>query len=58
MVFSPDGKIVASGGHGLRLWNVQTGEEVQKFGRRISLSDPSGLPSLQLLRTIQQISVS
>ena len=31
MVFSPDGKIVASGGHALRLWNVQTGEEVQSF---------------------------
>ena len=58
VVFSPDGKFVALGGHALRLWNVQTGEEVPNFGRHISLSDPSRLPTLQLLRTIQQISVS
>ena len=31
VVFSPDGKIVASGSHALRLWNVQTGEEIESF---------------------------
>ena len=31
VVFSPNGKLVASGGQGLRLWNVQTGEEVESF---------------------------
>ena len=58
VVLSPNGKFVVSGGHALQLWNVQTGEEVPKFGRRISLSGPSRLPTLQLLRTIQQIPVS
>ena len=31
MVFSPDRKLVASGGQALRLWDVQTGEEVESF---------------------------
>ena len=31
VVLSPDGKLVASGGQGLRLWDVQTGEEVESF---------------------------
>jgi WD40 repeat protein len=31
VVFSRDGKLVASGGQALRLWNVQTGEEVESF---------------------------
>ena len=31
MIFSPDGKLVASGGRGLRLWNLETGEEVESF---------------------------
>ena len=31
VVFSRDGKLVASGGQTLRLWNVQTGEEVESF---------------------------
>ena len=31
VVFSLDGKLVASGGQALRLWNVQTGEEVESF---------------------------
>ena len=31
VVFSPDGKLVALGGEALRLWNVQTGEEVESF---------------------------
>ena len=31
VIFSRDGKLVASGGKTLRLWNVQTGEEVQSF---------------------------
>ena len=31
VVFSPDGKLVASGGEALRLWDVQTGEEVESF---------------------------
>ena len=29
--FSRDGKLVASGGQALRLWNAQTGEEVESF---------------------------
>ena len=31
VIFSRDGKLVASGGQALRLWNVQTGEEVESF---------------------------
>ena len=31
VVLSPDGKLVASGGQVLRLWNVQTGEEFESF---------------------------
>ena len=31
VVFSPDGKLVASGGQALRLWDVQTSEEVESF---------------------------
>ena len=31
MIFSQSGKLVASGGQALRLWNVQTGEEVESF---------------------------
>ena len=31
VVFSLDGKFVASGGQSLRLWDVQTGEEVESF---------------------------
>ena len=31
VIFSQDGKLVASGGRALRLWNVQTGEEVECF---------------------------
>ena len=31
VIFSRDGKLVASGGKALRLWNVQTGEEVDSF---------------------------
>ena len=31
VIFSWDGKLVASGGLALRLWNVQTGEEVESF---------------------------
>ena len=31
VVFSPDGKLVASGGQALRLWDVHTGEEVESF---------------------------
>ena len=31
MIFSQSGKLVASGGQVLRLWNVQTGEEVGSF---------------------------
>ena len=31
VVFSPDGKLVATGGRALRLWNVVTGEEVESF---------------------------
>ena len=31
VVFSWDGKLVASGGNALRLWNVETGEEVESF---------------------------
>ena len=31
VVFSPDGKLVATGGRALRLWDVLTGEEVESF---------------------------
>ena len=31
VIFSRDGKLVASGGQALQLWNVQTGEEVESF---------------------------
>ena len=31
VIFSRDGKLIASGGQALRLWNVQTGEEVESF---------------------------
>ena len=31
VIFSPDGKLVASGGQALQLWNVQTGEEVESY---------------------------
>jgi WD40 repeat protein len=31
VIFSRDGKLVATGGQALRLWNVQTGEEVESF---------------------------
>ena len=31
VIFSRDGKHVVSGGQALRLWNVQTGEEVESF---------------------------
>jgi WD40 repeat protein len=31
VIFSRDGKFVATGGEDLRLWNVQTGEEVESF---------------------------
>ena len=31
VIFSQDGKLVASGGQALRLWDVQTGEEVENF---------------------------
>ena len=31
VIFSQDGKLVALGGHTLRLWNVQTGEMVESF---------------------------
>ena len=31
VVFSNNGKLVASGGQALRLWNVETGEEVGSF---------------------------
>ena len=31
VIFSLDGKLVASGGHALRLWNVQTGKMVETF---------------------------
>jgi WD40 repeat protein len=32
VIFFRDGKFVATGGQALRLWNVQTGEEVESFG--------------------------
>ena len=35
VIFSRDGKLVASGGEVLRLWNVQTGEEVESFDIRV-----------------------
>jgi WD40 repeat protein len=31
VIFSRDGKLVATGGLALRLWNVQTGQEVESF---------------------------
>jgi WD40 repeat protein len=31
VIFSRDGKLVATGGQTLRLWNVQTGEEIESF---------------------------
>jgi WD40 repeat protein len=31
VIFSRDGKLVATGGQALRLWNTQTGEEVESF---------------------------
>jgi WD40 repeat protein len=31
VIFSREGKLVATGGHALRLWNVQSGEEVESF---------------------------
>jgi WD domain, G-beta repeat len=31
VIFSRDGKLVATGGKALRLWNVQTGKEVESF---------------------------
>jgi WD40 repeat protein len=31
VILSRDGKLVATGGQALRLWNVQTGEEVESF---------------------------
>ena len=31
VIFSQDGKLVVSGGQALRLWNVQTGEEIESF---------------------------
>ena len=31
MIFSRDGKFVASGGQALRLWDVETGKKVQRF---------------------------
>ena len=31
VIFSRDGKLVATGGQALRLWDVQTGEEVESF---------------------------
>ena len=31
MIFSRNGKLIASGGQALRLWNVKTGEKVQSF---------------------------
>ena len=35
VIFSPDGKLVASGGKALRLWNVETGEKVESFNIRV-----------------------
>jgi WD40 repeat protein len=35
LAFSPDGTVLASGGRGIRLWNLRTGEPVRKeFGPR------------------------
>jgi WD40 repeat protein len=31
VIFSRDGKLIATGGQALRLWNVQTGQEVESF---------------------------
>ena len=36
VIFSRDGKLVASGGKALRLWNVETGEEVDSFDIRVN----------------------
>ena len=36
VILSRDGKLVASGGQALRLWNVQTGEEVESFDIRVN----------------------
>jgi WD40 repeat protein len=44
VIFSRDGKLVATGGQTLRLWNVQTGQEVESFDinvRSLALS-PDG----------------
>jgi WD40 repeat protein len=44
VIFSRDGNLVATGGQALRLWNVQTGEEVENFDinvRSLALS-PDG----------------
>ena len=35
VIFSRDGKLVASGGQTLRVWNVQTGEEVGSFDIKV-----------------------
>ena len=44
VVFSQDGKLVASGGQDLRLWNVETGEMVHSFGIKVCAlaSSPDG----------------
>ena len=36
IAFSPDGKTLASGGqdHSIRLWNVNTGQQIRKITRR------------------------
>jgi WD40 repeat protein len=35
VIFSRDGKFVATGGQSLQLWNVQTGEEVESFNIKV-----------------------
>jgi WD40 repeat protein len=35
VIFSRNGKLVATGGETLRLWNVQTGQEVESFDIRV-----------------------
>jgi WD40 repeat protein len=35
VIFSRDGKLVATGGQTLRLWNVQTGQEVESFDIKV-----------------------
>ena len=35
MIFSRDGNLIALGGQALRLWNVQTGEEVGRFDIKV-----------------------